>query len=117
MTIAEAIRLLDERKPNSTTVEEKLRWLTKVELDAICLVFQDKREFTGYTEDTDQETVLLIPEPFSDAYLYWMAAQIDYWNREYGGYNNQVTMYNEEMERFRSHYLRGNAPSHGGFII
>lgn len=114
MTIAKALAVLDDQKPNTATREQKLAWLTKVELEV--LQFQGQPPM-GYGPETDPETVLLLPERFCDAYLYWMGAQIDLWNREYGGYNNLITLYNREMERFRAAFVAENRNMRGGFTL
>ena len=114
MTIARAIAALDEQKPNTAPREQKLTWLTKVELEVLAY---EGREPVGYGPETDPETALLLPECFCDAYLYWMGAQIDLWNREYAGYNNLITLYNREMARFRAAFVRQNRDCRGGFTL
>ena len=66
--------------------------------------------FSGYNEDTDLETVLLIPEPFDEAYLRWMEAQIHYHNGEYDKYNNAVVMFNTAFDAYKSDYTRNHMP-------
>lgn len=115
MTIAEALTQLDALKPNTATVAQKCQWLSQVEQEVIRQIFQDDRAFSDYTEATDPATVLLLPAPHDRIYLYFLGAQIDFWNREYEGYNAQIALYNRQIGQFRAQWLRCNAPAHGGF--
>lgn len=113
MTIFDALRLTAEQKPNGQTEEMLIRWLSKLDGMVKRLVI-DTHEgwedvaFTGYDQDTDRETVLLIPEPWDDAYLHWLAAQIDLANLEYDGYNANIAMYNAVYEAFENDYHRNH---------
>ncbi len=115
MTIMDALYRIDELKPNSYSQTEKIKWLST--LDGIV-----KREiidtheggesiqFSGYGEDADLNTVLLIPAPYEDIYLRWLEAQIDYTNGEYGKYNNSIAMYNTAYASFQNYYNRTHMP-------
>lgn len=123
MTIIEAIRNLDSLKHNTFTQPDKIRWLSTVdetvkkEIIDNC-VGADKVSFKGYTTDTNENTVLLIPAPYDEAYLRWMEAQIDYANGEYGKYNNAMAMFNTVFDAFAKYYARNNTPvSHGRRFI
>ena len=40
-----------------------------------------------YTEQTDPGTNLLVPDPYSMVYIYWLMSKIDIQNQEDGRYN------------------------------
>ena len=115
MTIMEALHRIDTIKPNSYGQAEKKKWLST--LDGII-----KREiidaheggedvvFNGYTEDTDLTTTLLVPAPYDEIYLFWLEAKINYWNGEYGKYNNSIEMYNEAYSAYAKYYTREHMP-------
>lgn len=115
MTLMEAIHRIDTIKPNSYTQAEKIKWLST--LDGIIKTeIIDAHEgtenvvFNGYTEETDLNTILLVPHPYDEIYLFWLESKIDYWNGEIGKYNNSITMYNEAYTNFARFYNRTNMP-------
>lgn len=111
MTIIEAIHTIDSLKHNTYSKNDKIRWLSKLDSMAKRLVI-DTHEggsgvfFTGYNADTDLNTSMLIPEPFDDAYLRWLEAQIDYANGEYKKYNNSIVMFNDIWDAYKNFYNR-----------
>lgn len=115
MTIRSAINSIDELMHNTYTQENKVTWLSRVDTMVKKLVIDthdggEDVSFSGYNEDTDLETVLLIPEPFDEAYLRWMEAQIHYHNGEYDKYNNAVVMFNTAFDAYKSEYTRNHMP-------
>ena len=119
MTIIEAINRIDALKHNTYTREEKVEWLSR--LDAMVKKFiidtheGDEVTFTGYDDNTDINTELLVPAPFDEVYLRWMEAQIDYHNGEYEKYNNAIDMYNTAFNGYQNHYNRTHMPKGKGF--
>lgn len=115
MTIHDAINSIDELMHNTYTQENKVTWLSRVDTMVKKLVIDthdggEDVSFSGYNEDTDLETVLLIPEPYDEAYLRWMEAQIHYHNGEYDKYNNAVVMFNTAFDAYKSDYTRNHMP-------
>ena len=116
MTISEAIAKLDNFKHNSYTEEDKIGWLSTVDGRVQKLILEthegaeDLPPFTGYDTDTPEDTVLLVPEPFSVLYLRWLEACVDYANGEYDKYNNSMTMYNTELQMYEIFYNRTHLP-------
>lgn len=119
MTIIEAINRIDALKHNTYTRKEKVEWLSR--LDAMVKKFiidtheGDEVIFTGYDDNTDINTELLVPAPFDEVYLRWMEAQIDYHNGEYEKYNNAIDMYNTAFNGYQNHYNRTHMPKGKGF--
>jgi hypothetical protein len=115
MTIMDALYRIDELKPNSYSQPEKIKWLSSLD-GVIKSEIIDTHEggenviFTGYTEDADLTTVLLVPAPYDDIYLRWLEAQIDYSNGEYGKYNNSLVAYNDAYAMYWKHYNRTHMP-------
>ena len=120
MTINDVITRIDALKPNTYSVEDKIRWLS--ELDGIIKVkIIDTHEggesvsFSGYPGDCDLMTELLVPAPYDDVYIYWLEAQIDYANGEYNKYNNSRERYNAVYADFRNYYNRTHMPKGAKF--
>lgn len=70
--------------------------------------------FSGYTEDTNPDTVLIVPAPWDALYLYWLEAQIDYYNGEMDRYNNSAGRFTLAQQEFIDHYHRSHRPASGG---
>lgn len=118
MKIIEAINGLDSIKQNTYLKDDKIRWLSTLDWTVKKLMNQyvgaDKVIFNGYTNETDENTELLVPAPYDEVYLRWLEAQIDYANGEYGKYNNAITMFNTAFDAFSKYYTRNNMPVSNG---
>lgn len=66
--------------------------------------------FGGYTDDSPLDTVLLVPPPYDEVYLSYIAAQIDAANNEFDLYNNDMIRFNEQYSRFRNEYNSRHMP-------
>lgn len=120
MKIIEAINRIDTLKPNTYSQAEKVAWLSALD-SLVKTQIIDTHEggenvvFTGYTDETDMETELLIPAPYEEVYLMWLEVQIDYANREYEKYNNAVLMYKESYNDYSNWYNRTHMPKGNSF--
>lgn len=115
MTIIDAINRIDSLKPNGYTQSEKVKWLGVLDgrIKAEILDrYNGAKEYTEYTDETAITTPLLVESPYDDIYLYWLEAQIDYWNGEYVKYNNSMDMFNTAYDAFAKQYNRTH--SHKG---
>ena len=117
MTILEAVHKVDTVKPNSYTQPEKIKWLSTLD-GIIKSEIIDTHEggenvvFEGYEDESDLDTVLLVPAPYDDIYIRWLEARIDYANGEYAKYNNSSEAYNVAFESYSRYYNRNNMPKH-----
>ena len=113
MTIIEAINKVDELKPNSYTQPDKIRWPSNLD-GTIKTEIIDTHEggemviFDGYNGDTSDDTELLVKAPYDDLYLYWLESRMDYYNGEYGRYNNTLAMFNAAYSAYESFYNRAH---------
>lgn len=121
MTVREAIEMLDLLKPNQYDDNIKVKWLSELDRKIkteIIDTHENSVEFTGYDEETDIETELLIQDDYSTAYIYWLMAKVDYFNNETARYNNDMMMFNTEIADFNRWYNRTYKPvSKGNFKI
>lgn len=108
MTANKAIEIVDSLKPNSYDEEAKLRWINDLEGMVKRLVIQDK-EFTPYEYPGDMDKELLVPAPFDNVYVLYLEAMIDFYNKEYGNYNNSVAMFEANFTEYKKAYIRENA--------
>ena len=102
MTINGAISAIDARYPNNLPIPTKIQYLSK--LDHLIAQNIMSTDFTGYTEDTSGNTELLVGDPYTDIYVFWLQAWIDYWNGEYDKYNTAITMYQSVYDAFAKEY-------------
>ena len=115
MTIMDALYRIDELKPNSYSQPEKIKWLSSLD-GVIKSEIIDTHEggedivFSGYDENAELTTVLLVPAPYDDIYLKWLESQIDYSNGEYGKYNNSLVAYNDAYDLYQRYYNRTHMP-------
>lgn len=119
MTINEAISKIDEYKSNVYSQTDKIWWLSRVDGMIKRLIIDaheggENVEFTGYNENTDLHTELLVPYPFDSIYLHWLEAQIDYYNGELNKYNNSSMMFHSAFESFESDYKANHKPKGRG---
>lgn len=115
MTITEAITMIDSIKPNTYTHAQKIAWLSTLD-EMIKKEIIDTHEggkavdFSGYGEDTNINTPLLVPSPYDELYIFWMESKIDYWNGESAKYNNSITMFNNAYASYQEYYNRMHRP-------
>lgn len=115
MTINEAITMIDSIKPNTYTHAQKISWLSTLD-EMIKKEIIDTHEggeavdFSGYGEDTNINTPLLVPSPYDELYIFWMESKIDYWNGESAKYNNSITMFNNAYSTYQEYYNRLHRP-------
>ena len=115
MTIMDVINRIDNLKPNRYDQIEKIKWLSALDsriMNDIIATHEgsERSVFPGYTEETPLTTELLAYSPYDEVYLYWLEAQVDYWNGEYSKYNNSIEMFNTAYTAFANHYNRTHMP-------
>lgn len=112
MTIAKSIQLVDTQKPNTVPDELKLHWLSVLDTrikQEIHEAFGDASAFDGYDEYTAMDTELLVPPPYDEIYVHWLAAQIDFAQAEYDRYNVEIAIFDSDMLAYERHYRKTHA--------
>lgn len=120
MTISEAISNIDAIKPNAYSKSEKIKWLSALDgiIKAEIIYTHESGEetvFVPYDNNTDLDTVLLVPAPYDVVYRYWLESQIDYANAEYKKYNNSSAAYNSAFSAYERYYNRTHMPKECNF--
>lgn len=116
MTIQEALDTTDELKPNMMSPRLKMKFLTEIEqlihgeivLQHVHTEAQHERPV--YTEDTDPQTELLVPDPYSDVYTKYLLTQIDRQNQEDGRYNVDRAQFENAYETMSDWWTRTHMP-------
>lgn len=111
MTVQEAIAKVNDLKSNDYSEETMTEWLTNAENDYIDNIFNraEGLDFEHVTYDYADDQELMIPDPYSMVYVYFLSAMIDYWTQE-DTYNNSMTMYNNALQQFKNNFRRENRP-------
>ena len=99
MKIQHAIDQTDKLRPNYMERQMKVAYLQ--ELDHMIyteVLLKHKHEPEeevppDYSGDRAGETVLLVPEPYSDVYIHWLTSKIDLMNQEVDKYNNDTALF------------------------
>ena len=107
MKLYEAVKRADELRPNPFSAEDKIQWLSELDSKIATEVLKIT-DFKGYTMDDFGETELLVGLPYTDLYLFYMCAMIDFFSRDYTEYNNSMLMFNSVYERFAKEMHREN---------
>ena len=116
MTLQEAIDITDEMKPNMMKRGLKCKYLTEIEqvIHAEVLMKHEHAEEQEarpeYSEETDPGTVLIVPDPYSMVYVYWLMSKIDIQNQEDARYNIDRTHFENAYEQMADWWTREHMP-------
>ena len=123
MTIGNAITLCDAQKPNGYSNTDKIHWLDKLDRMIWRELFQtheladgEPTSFDGYTSSTATTTDLLADDAYSDLYVKWLFAQIDFANAEELRYNNSMQMYNALYMEYANWFNRTHLPKQPNIV-
>lgn len=119
MTLQEAIDSIDGIKPNQYQTEDKIRWLSQLDMNIFRDVImthehpRDIKPFMGYTSE-DLGHSLIVEEPYTELYIAYLSMKIDEYNNETQRYNNSATMFNSYMENYEKWINKTRRPAHRG---
>lgn len=123
MTIREAIDRADALRPNMISDTEKRLWLAQLDgavRKQIHHRHENSQEEPAVGADQEQEdgTRLLVDEPYTSVYLYWLMAQADLALGELQRYNNDMMLYNMALTEYAVDYKREHLPlKQGQFVL
>lgn len=121
MKIIEAITQSRDVKPSQYSDDVYVRWLSDLDgriYEEVIKLHENTDDITHgpYNPDEDMDTVLMVPEPYADVYVKYLAAQVDYHNAEFARYNNSMVMFNMALYAFSSWYTRNNMPKQKHYV-
>lgn len=118
MTVGEIISKTDDRKPNHYTDGDKMDWLSDLDGRVLHEVLEryegDTPAFSRYTSEED---ILLADDTYCDMYIYYLMAQMDFFNAEYTRYNNSSAAFNQAFTDFARQYHRTHVPRGTGWKL
>ena len=115
MNLQKALDLTDEMRPNMMERNTKILFLTEIEqliYEEILMKHEHEEEIEKpeYDSDTDPGTELLVPDPYSMVYVYWLMSKIDMQNLEFDKYNNDRALFENQYDTFSDYWTRGHMP-------
>ena len=115
MTVMDAITQLQAIKPNQYDDETVIRWLSDLDGMLYREVVRDHENSEDiahgpYDPEADMDTELMVQAPYSDIYIKYLSAQVDFNNAEYQRFNNSMVMFNMAFMAFADWYNRNNLP-------
>lgn len=66
--------------------------------------------YEDYNQNTDVDTVLLIPAPYDDIYIDWLDIKNELLVKDYKRYNNACEVYDRKFTEFSAFYNRTHMP-------
>jgi hypothetical protein len=107
-TLKEIIAIADELNPNAYSNNIKAQWVNEVETAIQTEVFViapvDVVSFLPYEDNEDKE--LSLDETWDKIYLTYLQAMIDFSNKEYAAFNNDIALYNSYVDTYAKWYVR-----------
>lgn len=73
------------------------------------LSLQKERCFRPFREG-EEERELAVGIPYTDIYIYYLAAMIDFYSGDSGRYNDSMAMFNRAWEDYAAHYRATHKP-------
>ncbi len=113
MNIQNIIAKINVLKPNQYNANDIIAWLSDIDgqiYKEVVLTHSDSSTvvFNGYDSSTPLSTELIAPDPYSELYIHYIMAQIDYYNAEWGRYNNTSAMFNVAYQDFVNYWNRNH---------
>lgn len=105
-TMNTVVEQVDRLRPNVYTDEDKYRWLGDLE----GLIAREVRgeDSPAPQVPKDADGALSVGYPFEDLYPLYVAAMMDFANREYDHYNNSLAVFQERYEQYKAWYIRNH---------
>ena len=116
MNIQQALDMADNMLPNMMPRPMKIAFLTEIEQmihNEIVLKHEHTEEqevMPAYTENTDPGTELVIPDPYSNLYYYYIMAKIDEQNLEFDKFNAHWGLFENKYDTMSDWYTRNHMP-------
>ena len=110
MTPNKVIERIDDVRPNPYSEETKLGWISELDAMVRRLVIQEpESDIKPYIYPDDMDSELLLKCPFDSLYMAYVEARIDFYNREYGNYNNSAMVFENAFNEYKKAYIREHA--------
>lgn len=107
MTTKQILEQVDSLKPNLYSDAVKKSFLLDIEKQVIEEVMIPHGLFPALWDGSEENAVLVAGNsPYVSLYVYWVIAQIDNSNAEYGRYQNNMEMFNTYYQQYKAYVNR-----------
>lgn len=117
MTLKQAITKADLDRRNDISENEKIRFLSELDLKLKNAVFDryvgQETAFAGY-EPGQEEAELLVPEPHTELYVYWLQSKAALADNDIDHYNAWNTLFQQAYDNFFKHFNATHTRKTGG---
>lgn len=107
-TLKEIISLVDTINPNAYSDEVKAFWVNEVESYIQGEIFNiaplDITPYVPYSECMD--VPLTLGDSYEKIYTTYLNAMIDFANKDFASYNNDLALYNTYIDEYAKWYIR-----------
>ncbi|MBQ7968467.1 MAG: hypothetical protein IJ292_01410 [Clostridia bacterium] len=115
MTLKEAVTKFDSICRNTLPEGLKVDWISLLDstiYNEIILTHEnyEKVSFSPYTANTPDDTVLLVPDPYSELYLKYLTMKKDLHLADISRYNNSLLLFSTAYTDFENFYNSKNMP-------
>lgn len=117
MTLANAIGRFNAEHRNNTPPVLKITWICELDHQIHKEIIQTHetngiypQTFDGYDENTSDETVLLVPDPYSELYIRYLAMKNDLFLNDISSYNNDTALFGSAYSDFANYFNRTFKP-------
>lgn len=115
MTITEAITKFDEVYKNNIPYKLKLEWISNLDSTVYNEIIRSHENsesvvFSPYNLTTSGDTLLIVPEPYSEIYLHFLAMKKDLYLYDISRYNNDLALFTTAYIEFENYYNSQNMP-------
>lgn len=110
MTVSECLAQIDAMRPNTLTQEQKLDFISRINIQAVCDTNNEYVYQEAYTLPDDENAHLFITFPYDDIYVLYAAAQMDLINADMSLYTNDAAAFNERYQEYLDDKLRNLHP-------
>lgn len=103
MNLNELINFVDSVAYNLVSTQQKIDWIYELEQN-LYMDFLNKFIKIApkkYTESNMQNQKLMLESQHISLYANYILSKIDYLNRDFNNYNNQVALFNQELDKLK----------------
>lgn len=106
MKVSEAIQQVKMEKPNGYSDTYCTVFLNEIEAIIQEFLGVPRKDWVEYRWEDSQQQDLIVPEPYSQIYISYLKAKIDYAQEEYESYGNNQAIYEDDMKNFKAWAIR-----------
>ena len=109
MTLADALAAIERSRPGILSSADAISVVSDLDKTIYKYLYKPRSKkhrgaFAGYDGNTPGSTALLLPDEYSEIYVYKLESQADYVSGEIERYNCSASLFNSRLDEFVKHY-------------